>query len=278
MSKRLSLLILLVFTLLALTAAPALAATCSLCGGEADNADYLCTDCLVQLLNAERNSGGLEITGAGQGADGVVTLTWTDAEGNAPYAVRYELLEPAPVPFGWTAAEGLQDTSCALTRLVPGVSYVLTVVDSQEHSARITYCAPVPGEENTIGAALRVKPTLRSGTNNAYPERFSVSEVITGGKAHGLNLRVTYSTLRQAHRYAYQFTVTAPNGFSDVVFSGVLELDSGRSTLPAWDFIPLDDYFALLQEHYGSLPTGQYEVTLFLNGSRATSTLFVMLK
>ena len=267
----------LVTALLLLGATPALAASCSLCGSETGSDDYLCTSCLLALLHQEREDAPLTIDGAVQNADGTVTVTWTDDPANGPYTVLYELLETAPVPFGWTAAEGVADTSCTLTRLVPGVSYVITVVDGQGLRDEITYFAAVPGTDREIGAKIRLKPIQRIDRSARKKTAFSASEIAQENETeHGLYLRLTYSTLARTRRYAFQIAVEAPNGFSDVIFSGNLELHHGVSAIPVWGFIPMDDYFALLQDYYGGIPTGEYDATLYFNGQKVWSAPFTV--
>lgn len=267
----------LVTALLLLGATPALAASCSLCGSETGSDDYLCTSCLLALLHQEREDAPLTIDGAVQNADGTVTVTWTDDPANGPYTVLYELLETAPVPFGWTAAEGVTETSCTLTRLVPGVSYVITVVDGQGLRDEITYFAAVPGTDREIGAKIRLKPIQRIDRSARKKTAFSASEIAQENETeHGLYLRLTYSTLARTRRYAFQIAVEAPNGFSDVIFSGNLELHHGVSAIPVWGFIPMDDYFALLQDYYGGIPTGEYDTTLYFNGQKVWSAPFTV--
>lgn len=258
-----------------LMATPAFAATCTLCGNETGSDDYLCTDCLLSLLNQKKEVVPLEITGAVQNADGTVTLSWTDGAGNAPYTVYYKLLETAPVPFGWTAAEGLNEASFTLERLVPGVSYVFTVMDAQGQLAETTYFAPVPGTDSEIGAKIRLKPMNRIGRSTKRQESFSAGEIAEENETlHGLYLRLTYSALAKTRNYAFQIAVEAPNGFSDVIFSGKLELHHGVSSIPVWGFIPVDDYFTLLQDYYDGVPTGEYDVTLYFNGNKVWSAPF----
>ena len=264
-----------VLALMLLLMTPAFAATCTLCGSETGSDDYLCTNCLLSLLGQKKEAVPLTVTGAVQNDDGTVTVSWTDEAANAPYAVHYELLETAPVPFGWTAAEGLTDTSFTLERLVPGVSYVITVVDAQGQTAKTTYYAPVPGTDSEIGAKIRLKPMNRIGRSTKRQVSFSASEIAEANETlHGLYLRLTYSQLARTRYYAFQIAIEAPNGFSDVFFSGNLELRHGRSAIPVWGFIPVDDFFNLLQNYYGGVPTGEYDVTLYFNGNKVWTVPF----
>lgn len=267
----------LVLALLLLMTTPALAAGCTLCGKETGSDDYLCTNCLLALLHQEREAVPMEIASLTQNADGTVALVWTDEAGNAPYTVRYELLEAAPVPFGWTAAEGVTDCAFTLDRLVPGVSYVITVQDSLGQTAEATWFAPTPGTDREIGAKIRLKPMNRNGRSTKRQVSFSASEIAADNETlHGLYLRLTYSALARNRSYAFQIAVEAPNDFSDVIFSGTLELHHGVSSVPVWGFIPVDDYFDLLQNYYGGVPTGEYDVTLYFNGQKVWTAPFTV--
>ena len=129
-------LLLLAMVLLLTMILPAYADSCALCGKESGNENYLCADCLLGLLEEKDVSGGLEIIGAAPNEDGSVTLVWDDAAANGPYTVYYELLERAPVPFGWTAASGVYGNAVTFTQLVPGTSYVFTVEDASGSGVR----------------------------------------------------------------------------------------------------------------------------------------------
>ena len=268
-----------VMSLLFLMMVPAFAASCTRCGADTGSDDYLCTDCLIALLNTRKEAAPVQITGAVQNADGTVTVTWTDDAGCGPYTVFYELLEAAPTPFGWTAAENLTGTEITLDRLVPGVSYIITVADCNGMTDEYTWFAPVPGTDTEIGAKFRFKPMRRTGRMTKRHPSFSATDIAADNEAlHGLYLRLTYSMLAKTRSYAFQITVKAPNDFTDVIFSGTLELLYGRSAVPVWGFIPVDDYFELLQSYYGSIPTGEYDVTLYFNGNEVYTEPFTVVE
>ena len=267
----------LVLALLLLWVTPALAATCALCGDETGSDDYVCTNCLLSLLHKEREIVPMEITGTTLNESGALVVTWADEAANGPYTVYYKLLEDAPVPFGWTAAKDVTETTFTLDRLVPGVSYVVTVQDSLGQTAEATWFAPTPGTDSEIGAKIRLKPMNRIGRSTKQQASFSASEIAADNETlHGLYLRLTYSSLARTRNYAFQIAIEAPNDFSDVVFSGTLELHHGRSAVPVWGFIPVDDFFNLLMNYYGGVPTGEYDVTLYFNGQKVYAVPFTV--
>lgn len=277
MRKLISRITALTLALMLLMLTPAVAATCVLCGGETGSEDYLCTKCLLALLNQEPEIVPLSITDAVQQEDGTVLLTWADEANNGPYTVRYELLEAALVPFGWTAATGVAGCTFTLDRLVPGVSYVITVEDSLGQTDTVTYFAPTPGTDRDIGAKIRLKPVTRVDRSTKQRTAFSAAEIAEVNEtAHGLYLRLTYSPLARNRHYAFQISVKAPNDFVDVIFSGTLDLHHGKSSIPVWGFIPMDDYFALLENYYGGIPTGEYTVTMYFNGNKVWSEPFTV--
>ena len=253
---------------------PALAEGCALCGQETGSDTYLCANCLLDLLAEKDVAGGLEIDGTATGADGSVLLSWTDAADNGPYTVYYELLDRAPTAFGWTAARNVRGNGVILRQLVPGVSYVFTVEDASGNKAEHIYYAPAVENGNEIGAKIRIHTKVRND-RNVLELPFSAGEIMeNNGKEHGLYMKLAYSMLRKTRYYAFSVTVEAPNGFADVVLSGDMTLNYGKSEVPAWGFVGLDDYFSYLERYYGGVPTGEYLVTMNFDGKPACTVTF----
>ncbi|MBQ8555249.1 MAG: fibronectin type III domain-containing protein [Clostridia bacterium] len=262
--------IIMIVGLMILTTMSALAEGCTLCGGETSGDSYLCTSCLVELLTSDEPASTVTIDAATNNGDGTVTLSWTDSGEGAPYTVYYELLESAPRTFGWTAATGLTDTSLTLTRLVPGVDYSFTVVDKDGRAAEIVYYAPDPGEDTEIGTRIRVKPRSKHIRVYKTLDHFAAWKIAADNDyEYGMTVRVNYSMLKKTRHYNFQVVMEAPNGFKDTVYSGTLTLSHGRSYLPLWGFVSVDDYFDLLNTYYGEIPAGDYTVALYLNGALA---------
>ncbi len=269
--------LLLTMLMILLSVTPVLAETCTLCGGEAAGSTYLCADCLTALLRKEESPSTIAITEMLPNADGSVTLIWEDSAANGPYTVYYELLDRAPTPFGWTAVRGTESTAVTLTQLVPGVSYVFTVADAAGNRTKANYYAPAAKDGNEIGAKIRIHTKLIKPNNDGkvleYPWR--VHEFTEeNGWQHGLYVKLAYSMLRADRNYAFRLAVEAPNGFADVVYSGSLTLTYGKSEVPAWGFVEMDDYFSYLTRYYGGIPTGEYLVTLYFNGQQIYTTSF----
>ncbi len=255
----------------------ALADVCTQCGQETGSQDYVCTPCLLKLLEEKDLSGGLTVDAPRLRQNGFVTVSWKDTQHNAPYNVYYQLLGAASsVPFGWTAAVGVAGNRTNLTRLVPGMSYVITVEDAAGHRVQTTYIAPKPGEDHEIGARIRFKTMHRIfGDRATNVDLFSAAEIMADGPyEHGLYLRLTYSMLRNTRNYTFLVTVEAPNGFADTIFAGSLELLQGKSAIPVWGFIPMDDYFNMLEKYYGGVPMGTYTVTMHFDGEVVDSDTF----
>lgn len=255
---------------------PAQAESCALCGQESGNENYLCADCLLSLLEEKDLSGGLSIVGVEPNADGSITLIWDDTANNGPYNVYYELLERAPVPFGWTAESGVYANAATLDQLVPGVSYVLTVEDASGNKADYIYYAPNVKLGNKVGAKIRVTTKMRNGRNHlGIP--FHVGDIQRPDtREHGLELKLSYSMLKYTRFYAFSISVEAPNGFTDVVSSGRVTLNYGRSEVPAWNFVNLENFFGCLERYYGGVPAGEYLVTMNFDGNPACTATFTV--
>lgn len=273
-TKTVTRLLALALVLMMTMAVPALAEECILCGEESGSDAYLCADCLLEMLAEKDVSGGMEITEVTVNDNGTVTLDWSDEASNAPYTVYYELLERAPVPFGWIAAEGLMDSAYTLTQLVPGVSYVFTVEDAAGNKVETVYYAPKVENGNEIGAKIYIDTKLRRDVYQ-IEKPFSASEIQEdNGRGHGLYLKLAYSMLKKTRYYAFCVTVEAPNGFADVVLSGDLTLNYGKSEVAGWNFVSLDDFFSCLERYYGGVPTGEYKVTMHFDGKHAYTVTF----
>ena len=269
-------LLLLALVLMMTLVLPAQAESCALCGKESGNENYLCADCLLGLLAEKDVSGGLEIVAAAPNEDGTVTLIWDDAAANGPYTVYYELLERAPVPFGWIAASGVQGNALTLSQLAPGVSYVFTVEDAAGNKADFIYYAPNVKQGNEIGAKIRITTKMRNGRNHLNIDFYAGDIQRPGTREHGLNLKLSYSMLKYTRHYAFTLTVEAPNGFVDVVRSGEMTLNYGRSEVAAWNFVSLEDYFGYLERYYGGVIPGEYIVTMNFDGVPACSATFTV--
>jgi len=269
-------LLMLALVLMLTLALPARAESCALCGKESGNENYLCAECLLGLLEEKDVSGGMVIVGAAPNEDGSVTLIWEDAADNGPYNVYYELLERAPVPFGWTAAAGVQGNAFTLEQLVPGVSYVFTVENADGDKADFVYYAPGVKVGNKIGAKIQVTTKMRNGRNHlGIP--FYVGDIQRPDtREHGLYLKLSYSMLKYTRFYDFSISVEAPNGFADVVYAGNITLNYGRSEVPAWNFVNLEGYFGCLERYYGGVPAGEYIVTLNFDGNPACTATFVV--
>ena len=255
-------------------ALPAAAEGCALCGKETGSEVYLCADCLLGLLAEKDISGGLTIEGTIVNENGSVTLAWKDEAGNGPYNVYYELLDRAPVPFGWTAATRIYSNAVTLKQLTPGVSYVFTVEDAAGNRAEAVYYAPAVELGNDIGAKIRVYPRVRNG-RIAQEQPLCARDIMQEkGQEYGLCVKLAYSMLRKTRNYDFSLTVEAPNGFADVVLCGALTLNYGKSEVPAWGFVALDDYFSCLERYYGGVPAGEYLVTLNFDGKPAYTARF----
>ena len=266
----------LALVLMMILSAPALAVTCALCGEDSGSDAYLCANCLLDMLEEKDVSGGLEITGVLVMTDGTVTLCWSDGANNGPYSVYYELLDAAPVPFGWTAAEAVYAYGLNLTRLVPGMSYRFTIKDAAGNTVEYDYFAQQPGEAERIGSKIRFK-NMRIINDQRVSGPWSASEVmLDNGIPHGLYLRLNYSMLKKARQYTFCVAVEAPNGFSDVILSGNLSMGAGKSQMPAWGFIDMENYLSILENYYGGVPTGEYTVTMYFDGSVAASDTFII--
>lgn len=268
----------LLFTLVLTTA---LALSCSSCGKTVTSDANFCYNCGAKIYKGSSSSssfstGGVSITGASVNDDGTVTLRWTDSGNNGPYDLQYEFMDEAPNSFYWTDEENVRTKSFSFAWLVPGVDYILSVEDKNGNTTEYEYYASNPYYHNEIGSSFTLTPILREGSSSEDVSRFSASAITrnNGNTQYGMRIKLRYSQLRKPRTYRYMFGVEAPNSYAEIVWAGTLELPAGNSSLSPWNFIPLTDYFRILETYYEEVPVGDYTVTLYYDGTPVISETF----
>ncbi len=231
-------------------------------------ADYTCPNCgasFSSLMSRNFHKGlctvsALKITSVTSNDDGTVTVRWSG--GTAPYSVHYEFEDPAPNDFWWTEEESTYSTRCILPYLAPNVDYILTVKDANGKKATYNYCQ-YTYTYNEIGTQADIKLRIREYGETRNVSRFSASDIESSwNTAYGLYIKLSYSMLARAREYRYRFVIAAPNGYSQV-WDGTLNLPAGRSSLGAWQFFDLTDYFNSVERWYNEVPIGYYEFRLY---------------
>ena len=220
------------------------------------------------------SSSSFKISSCTTNADGTTTIKWTG--GTAPYSVHYELSEQAPNSFWWTEVESTYSTHCTFKYLAPDVSYKLIVTDKNNNRAEYTY-KDYSYTWNEIGSQLELYPRVKQYGSVESLSRFSSSAIERSGygTSYGLYVKLSYSMLARPRHYNYRFVVAAPNDYC-VVWSGTLDLPSGRSSLSPWNFLDLSEFFDGLEKWYGEVPVGYYDFRLYYDDVHVlTKTFYV---
>jgi len=213
-----------------------------------------------------------------ENSDGTLTIKWTDSSNRGPYEVWYALYPSESVKaFHWVAEERTYAKSCTTEFMVPGNTYEIAVrTSSGTNLGTYIYTLHKPSFYNQIGTQMYIEPQIRTYGSAEGVGRFSSSDIMRNysWKDYGMYIQLTYSQLAYARHYRYLFAITAPNGMEMGVYSGTLDLPSGRSRLSPWKFISLDSFFDTLRKFYEEIPIGNYTITLYYDGTPITTKTF----
>jgi len=229
----------------------------------------------------------ISITSVKRNGDGTCTVKWTGTRTSTPYKVYYA----QKTAYSYTS-ETLQDnytgrwhavdssdnkfygTSATVDRLIPGQAYWIIVEDANGTQDIYEYTpGKAPGFPD-FPTDLSIQ--LKSRTGSSYKEHtsFSASEIARSSNTeYGAYIRLDYSMLAREREYLGHVAITAPNGA--VITDGLVDifLPRGRS-YSYFSFYSLDDFFEIMIDQFGEVPTGTYEWSLYYDGMYINTTTF----
>lgn len=230
---------------------------------------------------------GVNIVSIQMQENGQLTLTWEDQNNNAPYKVRFLSVTTGDFDTDWDTnlvrleVEGLTDTSYTYRYLVPGQPYWLAVTNGDGQGVYYQYESEPAKAFADFAIDPSVQPILRQGDgeteNDINVSSFSAAEIGLGTSKHGLYFELGYPQLDSRKEYTAQVVMTDPNGFAlvDSVSTMPFEVYEGGGCR-YWNFYSLEWYFNALGYQYDSLPTGEYTVSVYLDGALAASANFTV--
>ncbi|MBR4081066.1 MAG: hypothetical protein IKK21_04715 [Clostridia bacterium] len=216
---------------------------------------------------------------------GVATVEWIDTEDKGPYKVCYEFYveeeyagDKQIKQTRWVAARDVAEKTAEVEYLVPGVPYWITVFDADGEMAAVAY-KPVAAEKFTeFSMTPTVEPRARMGTEIFELGAFSAlaTEDASDAKEFGLYIRLDHEQMTEKRVYRAVIGITAPDGtvFIDML-DDEFDLAAGRS-YTFWNFYNLNTYFQSVKNMYDEIPTGEYTLSLYLDGQFVTSAPFTM--
>lgn len=201
-------------------------------------------------------------------SDGAI-ITWTG--GTEPYTIvagtRKEDGTLAVVDRG----ELMASTTCTFYQMAPGVSYGFEVTDVNGTTASTDFTVPeaasfVDGALMGDAFTLSTEKWRQETGREAASARFVATEIAGQQAAYGVDVKVGYPQLARTRTYETLAAVKAPNGYVHVIDCGTQEYRrvDGRGTKTVT--VDLSNFFMGLNEAYGSVQTGEYRVTVYLDG------------
>lgn len=291
------------FVLIALTLCLVLGATsalaanyCISCGEYLGGAYNFCPNCGTKQPTAGGESttpatpttppkpvaSSISISRITKTEDGALSITWTDNGGNAPYRI-YSLqkrsdsyTDDLALPVGrQLCQEDINSTTGLANRIVPGVDYWIIVEDCNGNTAYKEYDGGTAPRFNEF--AVEAEIMLKYRRNNAFEEvyAFSADDIrrYQNSTSYGARINLEYPQLARERQYSMLIAITNPTG--DVIVDKVSEdiLYRGHY-MYYWNFYTFDEYFAIIADAYGSMPTGTYTWSLYYDGLFVTSDSF----
>lgn len=243
------------------------------------------TDSLAGALGggSTTNTGSsMTIDRVTRNTDGSLQVTWTDGGNNGPYNLyvlqkrsnSYSADMNHVVP-AQMCQEGVYTTSAVANLVVPGNDYWIIVEDKNGNTTYKAYDGGTMPRFNEFDVEADIN--LKYRRDNAYEEvyAFSASDIARyqNSTSYGARIDLDYPQLARERQYTMLIAITNPNG--DVIVDQCSEDILYRGNYNYyWNFYTFDEYFAIMVDAYGTMPTGTYTWSLYYDGLYVTSDSF----
>lgn len=211
---------------------------------------------------------------------GKVILNWAD-NGCGPYDVHYIMQfsedydadrEDDRNVTRWSAVTDTSETNYTLEHLIPGVSYWITVTDSNGSVGKIVYSVPAP-ERLEPGVTFYGEFRQKVNDEVSSIDGFSAAQINKQDDiVYGLYLEMKGQELSEEVVRPVQWVMTLPNG-GRFCFSAS-DLTWYKSGACHWTFFSLDWALNLVNGWYDGVLIGTYEVDLYVEGDYAGGFTF----
>lgn len=229
----------------------------------------------------------IKITSVTKESNGQATVRWTD-ERSSSGAYRVNYLQKRSDSFEndrdmgvyWYdgQVDGTKNRFATTSCLVPGYSYWIVVRDVNDSSIKSEPYAYNPGSAasfseyaNTLTFQLRINKDGKKTDVSSFQARDINTD--NGSTTFGAYVENRHSVLARARSYYGIIGIKDPRGQVIATTHETLDYPVG-DPYKHWDSYSLNWYFEKVKKTYGSVPTGTYTVTLYLNGQTAATTTF----
>lgn len=231
---------------------------------------------------AKPTSSSITINRINDTEDGALSITWTDSANAAPYSIYVlqkrsnSYTDDMKQPVGrQLCQEDITATTGLANKVVPGIDYWIIVEDCNGNVAYKEYDGGTAPRFNEFTVEAEIM--LKYRRSNAFEEvyAFSADDIrrYQASTSYGARINLEYPQLARERQYSMLIAITNPNG--DVIVDKVSEdiLYRGHY-MYYWNFYTFDEYFAIIADAYGSMPTGTYTWSLYYDGLFVTSDTF----
>lgn len=246
--------------LLMLSAGSAWAAYCTACGVSISDSAHLCPRCGARQMPS---TAALAITHIHTNGDGTITVHWSGGAGPCTIScvqkkssdIAADLADSANLGYQPASAGSFDGHSGTADLLVPGQEYWIVVHDAK---GRLSYWAWNPG---------------RAPVFPDFPVSVALQLQGNPGAGYSADVLLTYPVLTHERTLTARVCITAPTGAVLTAAVKDLRLPTGSDSLclAACD---LSSCFSRLLECYGSIPVGEYTLSLYFGGMYVCSQTF----
>ena len=234
--------------------------TCSSCGTV--NTGNFCTSCGTARSAAGSSSSpsvsSITDLNCEDQRDGTTVITWKDSAGSGPYTVSWSASEWLNFSL---YEDGITKTSYSTIRLIPGVTYKITVSDGTS-SASVNY---TPSKSSFTdfknGRIVRTDKASFDATGDGYYTTF--------------RLTVKYPTLAKDRYYVYLLAMKTPLGYiSYTEANDRIALE--KRYIGIYSDCSLSDFLDAVKQNFGRVPSGDYTLEVYFDGALYGSTSFYL--
>lgn len=229
----------------------------------------------VVALPVEQEEEGVLIDSANHNGDGTLTLSWHG--GVAPYKI-YGVIKKSDDFFAdreeamarglyWSYLSDLQETTCTVADLIPGVDYWIVVMDAEENGRYQHILASETKDFTDFPVTLEVAPRTRTG--ETVSEIASIPADVAGladDPEYGARVMLYYSNPGEARELNWKAVVQTPDGDRYVRATTVATLGAGEGRQRGWSFLSMDWDFSTQLKKKGAVPEGEWLISLYLDG------------
>ncbi len=254
---------------------------CTACGAKGNTGNF-CPECGASKASAaEKTSAGSSsatLNSSVSYSGGITTIKWT---GSGNYYVLIQAVNGSSVQHVWNVGSS-SNGSLATSLMMPGKTYEVSLISAADFSTADEKTVTVPRTDTFQDGKLKdtsVKVSiegrkLKNGDpyNNAKAaKKLSANTIIAalnGDKeTYGFRYHMRMPQLAKPRSFYVSIFIESPDGYLEPEVWGDVTFDrvsNGYQTI-WWNFLG-SDYFKNLYETTGSVPAGNYEITMYWDG------------